>query len=628
MLTDEGITPRVVNKITPRGTFAEVIGAQSSTLPGGGLVEREYDIFTAAQYDRLDILQELVEEGADIFHRDELGHTALHWAALSCSKDVANYLLNLGMDANVMNSNEYQTPLQWAVIKGHYPMVKLLISYGASPLLCDNQGCNALHCAAQYGQTYLLHYLISPTHAAKRDGGAVVSQKTSLDLDAVDNKGHTAVHWAAYQGHFGSVRYLIEMGANPRAADVSGYTPLHWAVINNQSKMTEYLLKQGVNPFEKDAQGSSPVMLAQERGLHDLAMLMKEGYANSMMLMFEKLWVTMAPREAKLCAAAIVCTPLLFFLLSVMPFLSSIWLYIAFIIVWQCCFQSFWQKYLSRRPKCPFHVCLVSSFYVVTVLAYFSEAAYLRVWLLLFTGKWFIVSMFLFAAVITLPILYYKVVTSDPGRIEFKPDHLQYVLDELEQGHTPDAYCQRCEVRQPIRSKHCTICRMCVPRFDHHSLWINNCVGWKNHDLFILLLIHVACSQFVFLTLTAKIVLEKAPAIGELNAADFFLNLYSNSSFLFWVGMAHVAIFISILFVIFWHVRNIVRNVTTHEMVNFWRCRYLFDEASQAKQNPFDLGLKLNVQEFLAGSRSMVDYSQVYSTTSPLGKRCEGHLLP
>ncbi|CAM9487448.1 unnamed protein product [Choristocarpus tenellus] len=51
--------------------------------------------------------------------------------------------------------------------------------------------------------------------------------------------------------------------------------------------------------------------------------------------------------------------------------------------------------------------------------------------------------------------------------------------------------CPTCEIPKLARSKHCRICNMCVPRFDHHCAWLNQCVGEDNYRYFLaFLLIH------------------------------------------------------------------------------------------------------------------------------------------
>lgn len=39
--------------------------------------------------------------------------------------------------------------------------------------------------------------------------------------------------------------------------------------------------------------------------------------------------------------------------------------------------------------------------------------------------------------------------------------------------------------QQPLRARHCSECRRCVRRYDHHCPWMENCVGERNHPLFV-----------------------------------------------------------------------------------------------------------------------------------------------
>lgn len=40
-------------------------------------------------------------------------------------------------------------------------------------------------------------------------------------------------------------------------------------------------------------------------------------------------------------------------------------------------------------------------------------------------------------------------------------------------------------------SKHCGQCNRCVSDFDHHCLWLNNCIGGSNYQQFFRLIIAV-----------------------------------------------------------------------------------------------------------------------------------------
>lgn len=73
------------------------------------------------------------------------------------------------------------------------------------------------------------------------------------------------------------------------------------------------------------------------------------------------------------------------------------------------------------------------------------------------------------------------------------PGNLKPLTDrpfiELLRDINPADLCPDCKVIRSPRSQHCAICDCCVERFDHHCPWINNCVGIKNHNSFLVFLI-------------------------------------------------------------------------------------------------------------------------------------------
>merc|ERR1719161_676406 len=51
-------------------------------------------------------------------------------------------------------------------------------------------------------------------------------------------------------------------------------------------------------------------------------------------------------------------------------------------------------------------------------------------------------------------------------------------------------YCKWCAKYKPDRCHHCRVCRTCILKMDHHCPWIYNCVGFRNHKFFFLLLLY------------------------------------------------------------------------------------------------------------------------------------------
>ncbi|CAK91134.1 unnamed protein product (macronuclear) [Paramecium tetraurelia] len=57
------------------------------------------------------------------------------------------------------------------------------------------------------------------------------------------------------------------------------------------------------------------------------------------------------------------------------------------------------------------------------------------------------------------------------------------------ESQTPDRNeCQECKIIQSYRTKHCSKCQKCIPKYDHHCFWIGGCVGELNHRMYWLFL--------------------------------------------------------------------------------------------------------------------------------------------
>merc|ERR1740130_949887 len=63
----------------------------------------------------------------------------------------------------------------------------------------------------------------------------------------------------------------------------------------------------------------------------------------------------------------------------------------------------------------------------------------------------------------------------------------------VEKKHTGERrHCKWCLKYKPDRCHHCRICNVCVLRMDHHCPWVYNCIGFRNHKYFFLLLVYAA----------------------------------------------------------------------------------------------------------------------------------------
>ena len=89
----------------------------------------------------------LIENKADINAQDRDGQTALFLAACGINDDIVNLLLYNSANTEIAGGGYSRTPLMWAVTWGNLPIVKLLITHGASVNASNKYGESPLRLA-------------------------------------------------------------------------------------------------------------------------------------------------------------------------------------------------------------------------------------------------------------------------------------------------------------------------------------------------------------------------------------------------------------------------------------------------------------------------------------------------
>eukprot|EP01041_Mallomonas_annulata_P011599 gene11599-24284_t len=101
---------------------------------------------------------------------------------------------------------------------------------------------------------------------------------------------------------------------------------------------------------------------------------------------------------------------------------------------------------------------------------------------------------------------FYIACTMKPGQITQRTIQCFNYREYDDILYRKDTICRTCETLKLPRSKHCALCNICVPTFDHHCIWLNQCVGEHNYKYFLYFLVVHACF-FMYASLVIVLVL-------------------------------------------------------------------------------------------------------------------------
>uniref|UniRef100_A0A669B461 Neurogenic locus notch homolog protein 1 n=1 Tax=Oreochromis niloticus TaxID=8128 RepID=A0A669B461_ORENI len=207
------------------------------------------------------VINDFIYQGANLHNQtDRTGETALHLAARYARSDAAKRLLEASADANIQD-NMGRTPLHAAVAADAQGVFQILIRNRATDLDARmHDGTTPLILAARLAVEGMVEELIN-CHA---------------DVNAIDDFGKSALHWAAAVNNVEAAIVLLKNGANKDMQNNKEETPLFLAAREGSYETAKVLLDHFANREITDHMDRLPRDIAQERMHHDIVRLMDE----------------------------------------------------------------------------------------------------------------------------------------------------------------------------------------------------------------------------------------------------------------------------------------------------------------------------------------------------------------
>ena len=183
----------------------------------------------SAQSGNYELVTYFADMGTAIHLGTNVGRNCLHIAARNghlnlCKKLINKHKFDLGM-----TDNDGWTALHFSAQSGNYELVIYLANKGTDIYLKTNDGTNCLHIAALEGNLNLCNLLIN---------------KYRFDVNVVQKRGWTALHFSAQSGNYKLFTYFADMG-NDIHLEINDRTNcLHIAAFNGHLNLCKILVNK------------------------------------------------------------------------------------------------------------------------------------------------------------------------------------------------------------------------------------------------------------------------------------------------------------------------------------------------------------------------------------------------
>ena len=218
----------------------------------------------ACKRKHVDAIHVLLKAGSNTNIADTNGKTCLMYAVDAvCSKEVLQALIDHGADVNATDKNN-RTALIGACTKRLLDAIHVLLKAGSDTNIADKDGNTCLmdavvgDCSCEVLQTIIDH---------------------GADVNAANKASHTAITIAYSMRHVDAIHRLLKAGSDTNIADMNGKTYLMYAVDGDCSEeLLETIIDHGPDVNATDKTNCTALMLAcEKRRVDAIHVLLKAG---------------------------------------------------------------------------------------------------------------------------------------------------------------------------------------------------------------------------------------------------------------------------------------------------------------------------------------------------------------
>lgn len=272
-----------------RAEIAELLLQNGAEANGVG-INGYSPLHLAARSGCDDVIKVLLAHKANVNAADQDGNTPLWHAAAGGHTNTIVLLLANGADVNARDRHG-NCPLSGAIMNNRYGVVPLLLSHGANPIVKDLNGESMLDRAALQGSPALAESLLpyfNGTNSAKYLSKAFSAAFQFGHMDVAIPISVSALRFesnsvfeAAFNGNADET--LTDIASQPdllNAKDFLGLTPLHRAAQAGQGAVVKLLLAKGATVDSTDQNGNTPLHWAVFTGHSNIVEMLIQNRAS------------------------------------------------------------------------------------------------------------------------------------------------------------------------------------------------------------------------------------------------------------------------------------------------------------------------------------------------------------